>query len=252
MTEKLIQYVELFFNDIPYSKESLQAKEKITSKLIDLYSETSSIDSVIEKYNSLNKLAVLAGYTEDDVKKWHSKKDLITREMFFKAFKRERGYAYFVTFLGIYSLIFLYNVVVDPHLIYVAFTFLFAGLSIYFYFKSRKKGLKLGKYSLDSYLYLERLRDKYKKKLINSIFFCFAFFGLLISTLIQLKSNSKILEVIEIINVNILYIEFILLFIGKNFLLVEWLDRRIKNNKTKKFYVHLKKVFAFAIFITYL
>lgn len=246
MNNKIVEYVELFFLDIPYSKDSFNAKEKIISKLTEEYGDDISIEKLAKKYNSLNKLAELVDYTKDDVKQWNKKKNLVNKDDIKLDFKRERKFSYGIIILLIITLVYLYNIIVSFRSIYVILTLIFGFIMINRWLKHKKKIINRDEYTLDGHQYLQKLHDKYSKKLTNSIFIGTTLLCFFILSIIQLKINSKSSEIIELVNINISYIEIIILLIGKNYLLTNYIDKRLKSNRTKLFKSNLKRVVMFS------
>ena len=63
---RIVHFVELFFDDILYSERNEKIKEDIIEKL---EKEEIPFEKIAQKYNSLEKLCLFAGYSKEDVKK---------------------------------------------------------------------------------------------------------------------------------------------------------------------------------------
>ncbi|MCI8575517.1 MAG: hypothetical protein HFI09_03515, partial [Bacilli bacterium] len=103
-------------------------------------------------------------------------------------------------------------------------------------------------YSLEAYQELKKLNDKYLKKTINTTFFLIAFLVFYATLLFTIRINSKMNEVLETINSGIGYLEILLVLLSKNYLLTNWLSKKISTEQQKKFHRNLNKITIISLF----
>ena len=72
MTERIRKFIELFFDGLPYSDETAEAREKIENALEEK-APNAAPDELAAEYGSYEKLAALAGYSAEESKAWRSK-----------------------------------------------------------------------------------------------------------------------------------------------------------------------------------
>jgi len=233
---RMISFVELFFDNILYSERNEKIKEDIIEKL---EKENFSFEKITQKYNSLEKLCLFAGYTKEDVKKMESPEDIVSYEDLKKSFKRKRRQIYGIGLSIIAAFIYCVNTIFNFHILYLLLTILFSLILIHSFIKSRQQKKIVETYSMESFDYIKVLHDKYTKKLFNSTCFLILFITFYIVEVYTLGIHSKLEEVIETMNSNGLYVEISFLLVFKNSLLVRWINQKIGKKKEKYF----KKIF---------
>ena len=71
MNRLIQQFVELFFDPLPYSEEAMNAKASIEDAL-SAKEEALDVETLTSDYGSYAKLAALAGCTAEDAARWRS------------------------------------------------------------------------------------------------------------------------------------------------------------------------------------
>ncbi len=227
---KIENYVNLFFEPIPYSKKNKEIKEAVIKSLVKEL-EKKEFFEVIAEYNTLEKLCQKAGYEEKDIKKLKETDNLLSKEELKKSFKNARRSYYFQVITSIFAVVYLYNFCVTPSIGFILMALLFFFFS-YRIGKKRKNRKELKEtYSLDAYDYLKKLQDKYYKKTLNSFFFFILFLIYIILDIFIMRKNSKISELIESFNYILFYIEVGVLLFAKNILLAKWCSKKSGNTK---------------------
>ena len=75
MTDRIRKFIGLFFDELPYSAETAEACEKI-GRALEEAAPDAAPDELAADYGSYEKLAALAGYTEEDARAWRSTEKL--------------------------------------------------------------------------------------------------------------------------------------------------------------------------------
>ena len=71
MTERIRKFVGFFFDELPFSETTEEARGKI-EKALEETASNALPDELAEKYGSYEKLAALAGYSAENSKAWRS------------------------------------------------------------------------------------------------------------------------------------------------------------------------------------
>jgi len=243
LDQRIINYVELFFEKIPYSSKNAQIKQQIIDKLQIELNVLKEFERVVEKYNSLEKMCLLAGYTQEEIKKMKSNDHLIQLDILKKQWKKTRKNAYFIGVCFLASVIYLYNVFIDFHIIYILLSLLFGAIMFSKIMRFHKIEDPKEKYSLEAFDYLKILHDKYLKK-FNNMFFAFIIFTIFcLANIFALSINSKMTEILELVNSLLLYYEIIVLFLIKNYLLLKWVNKKIGKEEIIKFQKQFHLIF---------
>ncbi len=225
------QYVESFFASIPYSEEAFKAKAAIIEALgSDPEVKDGDFETLVKKYPDLRSLAALAGFSGSEVEELKSTHGLVSREEAQKSFKKTRRNSYLLmiplALVIAYAAYFLFYL--HPyHLIVCA---LLVGLTLLV--RKKRPAVPSGSLSLEAYGYTRDIRDKYVKKLINTVFGGLGVTALLIYTGLMLGSNnSKPSEMFEFVVSNFFYIEVFMVLLGKNRLLTVWANRLLADKR---------------------
>lgn len=88
--KKIQCFIELLFENIPYSIENNKIKESIIEKLIKESDNNHSFEELISQYNTLESLCFFAGFRKETYKKLKSKKNVITIENIKKDFIKKK------------------------------------------------------------------------------------------------------------------------------------------------------------------
>ena len=233
MDKRIKNLVEMYFDDIPYSEEVMQAQQKIETALNEKFekmlvdkSKDEALEEIVGKYSKLSDMAELAGYQAEAVTKWRS----IGEAKELKSLKKEirklqwRIYgisllsvAFFVELLWLVYYLFRGSLQTVFILIFLAIivggTFL-----IYRKYKHLEKEYQAEKYDTKAYIYLCELSERYAKRRLNGIALFFAMVTIFILSELSFyfSGNSKSAEFVENFFANIIFIEVPLYICIKN------------------------------------
>lgn len=241
---RIINYVEIFFENIPYSEKSNKMKNKIFEKLQLELDKTSDFEKIIEKYNTLDKLCLLIDCKKDSLKQ---SDNLITPKILRHEFKKNRRKAYFIGIFLIASLTYFFNIFLDFNAGFIILSILFGFLFITRIVKYFKTIELKRSYSLDGYNYLKLIHDKYLKKFYNTLFIFSTFVAFCIINILILSANSKTTEVLESINSMIFYSNVIIILLTKNYLLINWINKSLGKENIIQFNRHFSKLTLFSV-----
>ncbi len=256
MEPRIQTLTDMLFEDVPYSEETFLAQEKIKvklnqeyNKLLETNTEGSAFEQLLNRYRSLSSVAVLAGYTEERVKKWRSQTDVKKLIPLKKELSRQKRRIFFFSFFASLSLSYLFMSIWQRPLILIslfemAISLLFLHRHEYF---EKKNGLKY--YDTGAFLHLRALSDQYLKRSINSIFIFFAIVSVYLLTQFSLYwlGKSKSAEVIENILASLYMLEIPLFLILKNFLGLHLVNRRIGLINKQEYKKHLTGICLFSV-----
>ncbi len=242
---RIVHFVELFFDGILYSERNEKIKEDIIEKLVK---EEISFEKIVQKYNSLEKLCLFAGYSKEDVKKMESPENIISYGELKQSFKKKRRQVYGIGISIIVAFVYFLNTIFNFHIVYALLTLLFLFIVTRSFVKSIRKIKKVETYSMEAFDFIKILHDKYTKKTMNSVSLLIIFLAFYIIEFYSFGIHSKLEESIELLSTSGFYLEILFLIVFKNCLLVRWINQKIgKEEKTN----HFKKNFeAFISFST--
>ena len=226
-------YVEGFFENIPYSEAAFAAKEKMVAALEEARQRAGSFEALVGEYPSLNALAALAGYTEKDVRQWRSTEGLTGPEELRRLFKRKRRNVWlFMIPLTLAIVYALFAVLYRTGIYHRALALVMSALT--FWAWKKRPALPRGGLALDAYAYTRDLHDKYTKKTFNTLFIRFVLLAHMLFMALCVDVNSaKHEELAEFLGSSLQRIELFFLLLGKNFLLTKWTNRLIAGEKTR-------------------
>jgi len=225
-TDKRVEeFADLFLNNIDYTPAFAEASDRIRAALHEK-AKNLSFDELAESCGSLEKLAVLAGYTAQDVKLWRGSGEALDADTLKKELctQRRRIYAVALLFTAAISEIVwaVFNAAHRnaelPFSVVLALLLLAGAGFVYRQFRS---GLREGRsLSAPAYQKVCELSDLYLKRLLHAVALfvaalavfvgaelCFYFFG-----------NSKAAELAENMSTNMLMIQLPLYLLIKNLL----------------------------------
>ena len=99
MNDRIRKFIGFFFDDLPYSAEAAEARDKIEKELAAAGSKASP-DELAEKYGSYEKLALLGGYTEKDAANWRSEEVLRDETSLKKEIRQQRRRSWLIALLA--------------------------------------------------------------------------------------------------------------------------------------------------------
>ena len=256
MSKRSDKLVDLFFDDVPYGEETMRAKLRVRSRLAEM-AEKLPFSSLADNYHSLEKLAVLAGYTPDDARRWESAEDVLDLKTTVSCFRACRWMAYL--FAAVCCLIFtsllwaiLYGVTRDNYF-FAALTLFFIGCGgatlLFVAFSKKVKSRSGAKFDLDGYLYLRAASDKYVKRLLNAcaLFTAAVFIFEMTELDFYFFGNSKVAELIESMLTNYLIVAIPLFFLVKNAMILGAVRKWTNTPDEKRFRAHLFSVIVFSV-----
>jgi hypothetical protein len=89
VTERIRKFIGLFFDELPFSGELAEAREKI-GKALEETAANAAPDELAAEYGSYEKLAALAGYPAEEAKAWRSTEALRDGGEVKKELRRQR------------------------------------------------------------------------------------------------------------------------------------------------------------------
>ena len=264
MENQIKKFVEIYFENIPYSSENAAVWEKIEESLIREYkklsenmSENEAFEALLGKYGRFSDMAKLAGCSAEEIQKFQSSNNIIHLKQLKKEIAKQRrriyGFAIFSVFGFVQMLWFILTLFVHPtsaiwNVIYAVIMFAFAYILIIDFKKTEKKSSEY-KYDNASFVWLRDMSDKFIKRKLNYNLF-------LISTLLIIlfaelnffiSTNSKPLEFVENIFNGIIVFEVPAYLYIKNFLCFKMFHRRVNSQKKEKYKKHLIGTAIFSI-----
>lgn len=248
---KIINYVDSFFDDLYYSKEIEGIKKKIILKLNDEYFQEKGNDKrnafkkIVKKYSSIEDMLKSINVNSSKLNQWYNKDVNMDFNDFKKKFSIVKVHIYIFTILGITTFIYFLQ-----SILFFNVKFLFAFIFSFILFiidvlviRNFQKNVNKDVVRVDCYDKLEKIFDRYSKRSINWFFILFLEILIMVLNFISLKVNSKIYEVIESFN-NILFILGIVsFFFIKNTLIINWLTKVIDFENERKYKKVFKSVF---------
>ena len=242
--KRIINYVEIFFENIPYSESNSKIKTKILEKLQLELDDVKDFEKIIEKYNTLEKLCLLINCKKDKLKQMDN---LITPDVLKKQFKKNRIKTYFISIYLVVCLAYIFNLFLNFNVTFIILAIIFGFLFITRLIRFIKSIEKNKFYSLEAYNFLKENHDKYLKKCYNTFFIYSIFITFCLINILILSVNSKANEVLESVNSMIFYNDIILILLTKNYLLINWINKCLGIEKVKKFNNHSMKIFVFSL-----
>lgn len=258
MEKRIINFINMYFENIPYSDEIYQAKKKIEKILNSEYdklslstSKDTALEIIVKKYSRLSDMAVLAGYSSKDVEKWRNAGDVKIFKTLKKEIFRQRLRIYLISFLWLCTAFYLIEIPLIQKIDPLFFAVISGILALLCHIRYRKRELKLAKekiYDTESYMLLRKLSDKYAKRSLNGIalFFCIASVFLFSEIYFYIFGNSKFSEFLENIYKNIIFLEVPIFICIKNKFCFKLIQRRINLPNQKEFNKHLIAVTIFS------
>ena len=252
---RIKQWIAMFFDSLPYSEETAEARDIIEQALQNTASDAAP-DELAAKYGSYEKLAAIGGYTPEDAAGWRSTEALRDRAAIKKELRQQRWRVCLIALLSTFILAELlwtiYNAFSrNPEFF---FTLGFGALLFLWAFLVLRKFLRIEKQhngerlAVDTFQFLRNSSDIYAKRLLHSIALLFGalsvFFGSELS--FYIFGNSKPAELFENIFSNIILIQIPLFLLVKNTLMVRMFQNRIGLPEHKRFVRHANGITIFS------
>ena len=250
--EKLI---DLYFDEIPYSPESAEARRRISAALTAA-PESADPDLLLAKYGSLEQMGTAAGFTAEEIDKWRNGGNAIDAKSVRNGLRRQRWLAY--TFSFICAALFMtllwlgyYSVTLNAQaFLSLGMTIFLAGLAVfvlYHFVKFERKHKRL-RYDTETYYWMRDRADKYTKRLLNSIALVFAVSAIFIGSELTFffNGNSKGAELAENIFSNVIWVQVPVFLLIKNFMMVGLYQNRIDLPKQREYRLHAIVIAGFS------
>jgi len=236
------RYVESFFENVYYSPEVFDVKEKIIQKINEEYIKEKEINKknpfevMVQKYNNLDSMVKSINYDPSIIDSWFNKEVTTTYDEFKKEFKHEKIFIYLISLLSILALECLLNAI----LYYSAFLPFFTLFLVFLvadvivikkYYRKPTHALL----PIDSREKLENLFDRYSKKSLIWLFLAFIKLFDIMLNLISLSLNSKRFEMVEELRKMLPSFDIVTFFLLKNLLIMRWLNKKIEYEKMPKY-----------------
>ncbi len=247
------EIVDTLFKNIPYSKETGIAQEKIASAIDEAYvkelrnvNELEAAGIILQKYSHLSEAGKLAGYTERQISQWQSRDSMTDKKYLKCLFRKERWLSYFTGLSAVLIAVHIFNLFTEPNWISLAMLAVWGGIFfvVYTFFRKMHKTYSFDTIRLDSeaHGYLQNCSDLYRKKLINSIFIFVGYLFYLIITIVYsiFSLNAKGSEAFEVIILHMTGIEMTVYLVFKNFLCGYNCEQFMLNTNTRPFRRHLR------------
>ena len=235
MNHRIERWVALFFDELPYSEQAAQARDKIEKALADAASDAAP-DELAARYGSYEKLAEAAGYSVAEAKAWQSREELRDGEAVKKELRAQRWLAYLIAalFAALPSQLLwtLYNAVNGGRFLYTlvyAAVLLSAALLLLRRFRRIEARRGGERYDTQTYVFLRAKSDAFAKRLLHSVALVVGALALFVGSELSFYffGNSKAAELAEKLFANMNFVQLPLFFLLKNVLLVRALQNRI-------------------------
>ncbi len=242
---KIKTFVNMMFDDIPYSEEINEAQLKVEDalneefeKIRDGRHEDEILEELFGKYGKLSQMLELAGYPSNKAKRWREFREAVDIRSVKKEITKQRIRVYIIALFATSAITqlfwLIYNAITTPSavigtLIVIAVQLLIIR-SPYRKYLRTEKAANGRRYDTKAYEYLRARSDKYAKRLLNSIALLFAmvFIFILSEIFFYFLGNSKSAEFAEDVMKNSIAVEIPVLILLKNILCLNIFQRRIK------------------------
>lgn len=264
MKDFIREIVELLFENIPFSKDSEEAKSKITAALKKEYTKENERSSAIEavatiinRYPHIREAAHLIDYDQTEIAMLLNHDVVFNKGSFKKIWKKIKRFifmeCFLVTFIISALLQWICNFRVTPILFTVPFVIMLS-IGLFFIHKKHKKFASMydfEKIKLDSSGrdYVKTQYDRYCKKEMNMIFVCFTFlFYLIFTTLLSVFSSLySFYDILQQITYSSSLINICLYLLFKNIYCRQNIRSFFSEEKETSYLSHLQKLSVFSL-----
>ena len=225
MEKQTDRLAELFLADLALSDEVEEAGVKIREAL-EREAQSLTLEELLTQYGSLEKLAVLAGYREEDARRWQNgglgEDSVSYRKELSRQLLRCSGAAALFVLAFAELLWTVYNALRgnrETLLVFLLFLLFFAAAELLLCrIGKREKAMAVARPIGQSHRLLRELSDSSIKKLLNSIALFFSAAALLVGTELGFYyfGNSKVAELEENIFSNLFLVELPLFLLLRN------------------------------------
>ncbi|MDE7327531.1 MAG: metallophosphoesterase family protein [Lachnospiraceae bacterium] len=236
MEAKIQIFIEMLFENIPYSEETFLAQEKIRKelnreyeKLLEKNAADFAFEQLLNQYRSLPSIAALAGYPKEEVQKWRTQSGVKKLVPLKKELSQQKRQIFFFSIFTSLALSYLFMSIWQRQLLMLSIPVTLVSLLLWYRYQRFEKKNCCKYFDMGAFLHLRALSDQYLKRSINSVFLFFAVTS--VYFLSQLAffwlGKSKSAEVMENVLASLYVMEFPLFFCVKNFLYLRLINRRI-------------------------
>lgn len=120
-SNKIKNYVDSFFEEIMYSSEVEDTKERIIEKLNEEYNsflekdKKNAFKDIVNKYPNIESMLESVDIDKNELYKWYNVEITSNYEEFKKVFKKERKHIYGTTILSIFSFVYMLDSILYFH-----------------------------------------------------------------------------------------------------------------------------------------
>ena len=256
MNNRIHKFIDFFFDGLPYSAKTAEARRKIEEALVKSESDASP-DKLASDYGSYEKLAALGGYTAEDAEQWRNTETARDIAAVKKDLRQQRQRAYLISLLLAFSLSELVWTVYNAYCGNWEFFFTLGLCALFFLgafllykkFRSTEKQHSEEQVDVETYRFLRTHSDIFAKRLLNSIALLFGALTMFIGSELSFYvfGNSKSAELVENIFANLFFVQAPLFLLVKNTLMVKVLQNRIGLPEHKRFLRHANGITAFSL-----
>lgn len=201
---------------------------------------------ILQKYSHLSEAGKLAGYREDEIAAWQSPDSVEDKKYLKRLFRKERWLSYFSALSALLMAVHSFNFFTGPDWISLSMFAVWGGIFFGVYTSLRKMHkvhhFDTIRLNSEAYEYLQDCSDRYRKKLINSIFIFTGYLFYLVITILYsiFFLNSKGSEAFEVVMIHMTGIEVTVYLVLKNLLCRYHCERFLSNTYTRFFRRHIR------------
>lgn len=255
MTDKILELIEDIFAEIPFSKESEDAKKKIQAAFISEYeklladenSPTQALGMLMYTYGTFDNAVKLIGLSDEEMKQIKSNTESTSQKEIQSSFKKIKRFA-LIGAIGIYCCInyalngLLYK---DPlSLILIAIALLIIGFCFLRFNKIAKKlNYTTVTLSKDTLEFLMLQKDRYRKRFLNNLILGFVLICVsTYSAFLILSSGMDIMQFLVVTVMNSIWVTAVIILFINNALRLKWIENFFANKETIPYKKYVQKL----------
>lgn len=258
MDKRIASILALYFEDIPYSAEVLQAQARIKAALDSEYeklagemSADQAFEAVVGRYPKLADMAVLAGYTPEDALSWRSADTVKELKPIKKEVFRQRLWIYLTAVLLLLTAFHLVNLLFRLHLralLSAAVCGALAAWALKTYYKREARFLAANIFDTEAYRYLRTQSDKYAKSGINGVVLLFiaASYFLINFVTFFLFGELKLRELLIVLYASLILVGIPAFICIKNAMCLQMVRKRVHLPDISLYQKHLGAIISFS------
>lgn len=178
--DEIKELVNKLFCDIAYSRRTDEAKKKIAEayekRFIELCVDSNDIEALgklMAEYGTLEKAAILAGYSEDEIQCWKDEKNPIGSKALAGYLRKVRWQIYALSLSIVFASISILQLLlleVSRYLIILGLALILAIIFARLLSKNKEITYLNSSFDKEGNQYLEKISDCYGKQMLNSIY----------------------------------------------------------------------------------